>query len=134
MLEQLSKGSARAERSWRNPTGRRDTFGFRCATPRLKNSEVGWNNKYLAVGNGGWAGTISYSDLADGVSRGYATSSTDTGHTGGSGSFVLAMGTMLWKAVLGGQVAMGPMTYRVDGRQYVAVAAGHALFAFALRQ
>jgi feruloyl esterase len=49
----------------------------------------GWNNKYLAVGNGGWAGTISYSDLADGVSRGYATSSTDTGHTGGSGSFVL---------------------------------------------
>lgn len=49
----------------------------------------GWNNKYLAVGNGGWAGTISYSDLADGLSRGYATSSTDTGHTGGSGSFVL---------------------------------------------
>jgi Tannase and feruloyl esterase len=49
----------------------------------------GWNNKYLAVGNGGWAGTISYTDLADGVSRGYATSSTDTGHTGGSGSFVL---------------------------------------------
>jgi hypothetical protein len=49
----------------------------------------GWNNKYLAVGNGGWAGTISYADLADGVARGYATSSTDTGHTGGSGSFVL---------------------------------------------
>lgn len=49
----------------------------------------GWNNKYLAVGNGGWAGTISYTDLADGVSRGYATSSTDTGHVGGSGSFVL---------------------------------------------
>lgn len=49
----------------------------------------GWNNKYLAVGNGGWAGTISFGDLADGVSRGYATSSTDTGHTGGSGSFVL---------------------------------------------
>jgi hypothetical protein len=49
----------------------------------------GWNNKYLAVGNGGWAGTISYSDLADGISRGYATSSTDTGQRGGSGSFVL---------------------------------------------
>jgi feruloyl esterase len=50
---------------------------------------TGWNRKYLAVGNGGWAGTISWTDLADGVSRGYATSSTDTGHTGGSGSFVL---------------------------------------------
>jgi feruloyl esterase len=49
----------------------------------------GWNGKYLAVGNGGWAGSISYGDLADGLRRGYATSSTDTGHTGGSGSFVL---------------------------------------------
>jgi len=49
----------------------------------------GWNNKYFAVGNGGWAGTISYAHLADGISRGYAPSSTDTGHTGGSGSFVL---------------------------------------------
>ena len=43
-------------------------------------------------------------------------------------------GTMLWKTALGGQVASGPITYRVDGRQYVAVAAGHALFVFTLRQ
>ena len=49
----------------------------------------GWNNKYLAVGNGGWAGTITYTDLADGIAHGYATSSTDTGHVGGSGSFAL---------------------------------------------
>ena len=31
-------------------------------------------------------------------------------------------------------VASGPMTYAVGGRQYVAVAAGSSLFAFALRQ
>ncbi len=49
----------------------------------------GWNNKYQAVGNGGWAGVISYSELADALRAGYATSSTDTGHTGGSGSFAL---------------------------------------------
>jgi feruloyl esterase len=48
----------------------------------------GWNQKYQAVGNGGWAGVISYSALADALRRGYATSSTDTGHVGGSGSFV----------------------------------------------
>jgi alcohol dehydrogenase (cytochrome c) len=42
-------------------------------------------------------------------------------------------GSLLWKTQLGGQVAMGPMTYRVDGKQYVAVSAGHALFTFALR-
>ena len=49
----------------------------------------GWNQKYQAVGNGGWAGVISYSALAEGVGRGYATSSTDTGHVGGRGTFAL---------------------------------------------
>jgi alcohol dehydrogenase (cytochrome c) len=42
-------------------------------------------------------------------------------------------GALLWKTPLGGQIAMGPMTYRVDGKQFIAVSAGHALFAFALR-
>src|SRR3989442_11680855 len=49
-----------------------------------------WNGKYQAVGNGGWAGVISYSAMAEALGRGYATSSTDTGHVGGSGSFALA--------------------------------------------
>jgi len=26
------------------------------------------------------------------------------------------------------------MTYQVDGKQYIAIAAGHSLFAFALRE
>ena len=46
-----------------------------------------WNQKYQAVGNGGWAGVISYSAMAEALRDGYATSSTDTGHVGGSGSF-----------------------------------------------
>ena len=41
-------------------------------------------------------------------------------------------GELLWRISLGGQVNSGPMTYMVDGRQYVAVAAGTGLFAFAL--
>jgi len=48
-----------------------------------------WNKKLQSVGNGGWAGTISYSALADAVREGYASASTDTGHVGGSGSFAL---------------------------------------------
>ena len=48
-----------------------------------------WNRKLQAVGNGGWAGVISYSALADAVKAGYASASTDTGHVGGSGSFAL---------------------------------------------
>lgn len=47
----------------------------------------GWNGKFEAVGNGGWAGAIVYAALAQALRRGYATSSTDTGHAGGSGAF-----------------------------------------------
>jgi len=49
----------------------------------------GWNRKYQAAGNGAWAGSISYSDMAKSLRNGYAASSTDTGHRGGSGSFAL---------------------------------------------
>jgi feruloyl esterase len=49
----------------------------------------GWNGKFQAVGNGGWAGVISYSAMADALRAGYATASTDTGHVGGRGTFAL---------------------------------------------
>jgi feruloyl esterase len=49
----------------------------------------GWNGKFQAVGNGGWAGSISYPALAQAVARGYASASTDTGHTGNSAAFAL---------------------------------------------
>lgn len=49
----------------------------------------GWNGKLLGVGNGGWSGAINYQGLLLGLSEGYATASTDTGHKGGRGSFVL---------------------------------------------
>ena len=45
-----------------------------------------WNGKFQAVGNGGWAGTISRGAMAEAVKAGYATASTDTGHQGGQGA------------------------------------------------
>jgi len=50
---------------------------------------AGWNGKYLAAGSGGWGGSIAYEGMSDALRRGYATSATDDGHTGPSGSFVL---------------------------------------------
>jgi feruloyl esterase len=44
-----------------------------------------WNGKFSGVGNGGWAGTISYGPLADQLRRGYATASTNTGHENAPG-------------------------------------------------
>jgi feruloyl esterase len=50
---------------------------------------AGWNGKLEAVGNGGWAGTISYPAMAQALARGYATTSTDTGHSTSGGDFAL---------------------------------------------
>ena len=48
-----------------------------------------WNGKYQALGNGGWAGSIVYTELGQALKRGYATSSTDTGHVGGTAKEML---------------------------------------------
>jgi alcohol dehydrogenase (cytochrome c) len=42
-------------------------------------------------------------------------------------------GKELWKKYLGSQVAASPITYTVDGVQYVSVAAGHSMFTFGLK-
>ena len=39
-----------------------------------------WNRKLLTAGNGGLAGTINYNAMLEPLRRGYASSSTDTGH------------------------------------------------------
>ncbi len=41
-----------------------------------------WNGKFEAVGNGGWAGSITFPAMASALKEGYATASNDTGHKG----------------------------------------------------
>ncbi len=48
-----------------------------------------WNGKFLAVGNGGWAGTIVRDAMAAGVRKGYAAASNDTGHQGAGAAFAI---------------------------------------------
>ena len=42
-------------------------------------------------------------------------------------------GALLWKTNLGGQIVMAPVTFQVEGKQYVSVIAGSAMFTFGLR-
>ena len=69
---------------------------------------------------------------------GVLSTAGDLVFSGGREGYFFALdsrdGKLLWKAALGGQVNSGPMSYSVNNRQYVAVAAGTALFSFALRQ
>jgi Tannase and feruloyl esterase len=46
-----------------------------------------WNGRYQGVGNGGFLGSIAYNDLVPALKRGYAASSTDTGHQGNTLAF-----------------------------------------------
>ena len=48
-----------------------------------------WSGKFQAVGNGAWNGAIAYPAMAEALRRGYATTSTDTGHAGNTAKFAL---------------------------------------------
>ena len=62
-----------------------------------------WNGKFQMVGNGGWAGIISFPQMGAALRDGYATASTDTGHEGGNGMFALGHPEKIvdfgWRAV-----------------------------------
>jgi alcohol dehydrogenase (cytochrome c) len=68
---------------------------------------------------------------------GVLTTAGDLVFGGGREGYFLALnartGELLWRESLGGQINAGAMSYAVDGKQYVSVAAGSALFSFALR-
>ena len=76
-------------------------------------------------------------EMTDVIRSGILTTASDLLFTGARSGYFQALdarsGAPLWKANLGSQIVNGPMTYEVDGRQYVAVISGHALSTFALR-
>ncbi|MYD87284.1 MAG: PQQ-dependent dehydrogenase, methanol/ethanol family [Acidobacteria bacterium] len=76
-------------------------------------------------------------EMTDVTSSGILTTASDLLFTGARSGYFQALdartGDLLWRVGLGGQIVNGPMTYEVDGRQYVAVIAGSSLSTFALR-
>jgi alcohol dehydrogenase (cytochrome c) len=76
--------------------------------------------------------------MADITWGGVLSTAGDLVFGGGREGYLLALdgrnGELLWRSSLGGQINSAPMSFAVNGRQYVAIAAGSALFAFALPQ
>ena len=83
---------------------------------------------------GGAAWKFRQFDVSD---SGMLTTASDLLFTGGREGHFHALdawtGELLWKASLGGQIVMAPVTFMVDGKQYVSVISGHTLVTFALR-
>jgi alcohol dehydrogenase (cytochrome c) len=79
--------------------------------------------------------TFDQYDVSD---SGILTTASDLLFTGGREGFFYALdartGGLLWKASLGGQIVNGPITYQVDGKQYVTVIAGNIMTTYALRE
>jgi len=74
----------------------------------------------------------------DVTDSGILTTATDLLFTGGREGYFHALdartGALLWKAALGGQIVNAPISYSIDGRQYIATISGNNLVVFALRE
>jgi alcohol dehydrogenase (cytochrome c) len=74
---------------------------------------------------------------ANATEGGVLTSASNLLFTGGRGGQFVALdardGKLLWETNLGPSVSSGPMTYMANGKQYVSVQCGNALYTFALR-
>ncbi len=123
--------------------GRRFMGGrARCGNPNLRRGLVNtWTDEaaqgaVLALdpktGERKWA--FKMHDVTDG---GILTTDSDLLFAGGREGYFYALdartGALLWKSSLGGQIASAPVSYQVDGKQYISISSGHALFTFALR-
>ena len=75
--------------------------------------------------------------MTDVTDSGVLTTASGLVFAGGREGYFYALnastGAVLWKTMTGGQVAAGPITYAVGGKQYVSVPAGNAVFTFSLR-
>jgi alcohol dehydrogenase (cytochrome c) len=76
-------------------------------------------------------------NLTDVTDAGILTTDSDLLFSGGREGYFYSLnartGDLLWKTTLGGPLQNGPMTYSVNGKQYVAAAAGNGLFVFGLK-
>jgi len=77
-------------------------------------------------------------NMTDVTTSGILTTASNIVFTGGREGYFYALhaetGDLLWRTSLGGMIASGPITYAIDGKQYVTATSGNGLFVFGLRE
>jgi alcohol dehydrogenase (cytochrome c) len=119
-----------------------DSYGIYFFKP--EDGDYGWAGADYGVWGRGALKAIDYQtgefrwthDLGGGGSgAGVLTTASGVLFTGDAAGNAIALGTKdgstLWHSSIGG-VSMSPITYMLDGRQYVVIGGGGGLFAFAL--
>ncbi len=112
---------------------------------KKEHGDYGWAGADYGVHSKGFLRAIDYQtgkvrwqhDIGGGSGAGVLTTTTGLTFSGDSSGNVLGLrtsdGATLWHATIG-SVGNGPITYELDGRQYVVVGGGGVLYAFALPQ
>ncbi len=76
--------------------------------------------------------------MVDVTDAGVLTTTTGLVFSGGRDGHFFALdantGTLLWKIQLGGPITSGPMSYAIDGRQFITINAGTSMYVFAIKQ
>jgi alcohol dehydrogenase (cytochrome c) len=74
--------------------------------------------------------------MSEVTNAGILTTATNVLFSGGNEGYFYALdartGTLLWRSTVGGSIKSGPVSYMVDGKQYVTINAGNAIFTYAL--
>ena len=141
--------------NWQSPTFSPATGLFYVSAARAfsiyyiydpSDNPMGWGG----TDRGGWSesmiqaidyqtGKIRWTHKWEGnVRTGLVSTAGNVLFAGGPSNDIVALdatnGQPLWHAVLNGSISNGPITYELDGRQYVVAAAGDTLWAFVLNE
>lgn len=100
--------------------------------PAGENNYAGIRALDATTGAKKWEFKISQGSLAAGV----MATAGDVVFAGTREGNLLALdsktGKLLWRVQTGGAIASAPISYAVDGKQFIALAAGGVLYSFAL--
>ena len=114
----------------------RSVIPFRRNTLNFRKEEEGYGAiRAIDPNNGERKWEFKMGDVTE---AGILTTASDLLFSGGRDGYFFGLdarsGALLWKVNVGGEVHSGPMTYAVEGRQFISVAAGNSLYSFALRR
>ena len=110
--------------------------GVRPALVTRRQPDIAWGAiQALDVRTGAVKWQFRMTDVTD---SGVLATATDLVFAGGREGYFYALdarsGAVLWKSMVGGAVSAGPTAYAVDGKEYISIPAGNAIFTFGLRQ
>jgi alcohol dehydrogenase (cytochrome c) len=110
--------------------------GVRPALVTRRRPEIAWGAiQALDAKTGDVKWQFKMTDVTD---SGVLATATDLVFAGGREGYFYALdartGKMLWKTMTGGAVSAGPTAYAVEGKEYISIPAGNAIFTFGLRE